>query len=146
MALIKYQSRQGRPAFLDTFFDDFFTRDRFFSEMANSGSFKPAVNISENEKGYFIELAAPGFSKGDLSVEIDHGTLTISGERKATHQEGSTQFKVREFTAQRFSRSFTLPESVQEDRINAQYENGIVMLTLPIDAEHTKGARRIAVK
>lgn len=93
----------------------------------------PAVNIKETDTNFGIELAAPGKTKEDFNIEIDHNVLTISSEEKNEKEEKDNQGKYtrREFSYSSFRRAFTLPESVNSDSINATYENGVLHVTLP---------------
>ncbi|MBF0695201.1 MAG: Hsp20/alpha crystallin family protein [Flavobacterium sp.] len=92
----------------------------------------PPVNIRETETTFEVELSAPGFNKDIFQIEIDNDLLSISAEIKTentTEEEG--KFTRREFSSSSFKRSFKLPETVNQDEINAGYENGILRVTLP---------------
>lgn len=91
----------------------------------------PSANITESEKDYLIELAAPGLTKKDFKVEMDNGMLTISAEKKEEKKEEENGYSRREYSFNSFSRSFTLPENCKSDKIDAKYEDGILKLTLP---------------
>ena len=142
MTLVRYNNRLPR------FFDDFFTRDmdHFFGGEADSNL--PAVNVQEDDNGFAVEVAAPGFEKNDFKVEIDQNTLTIAAD-KETKNEDSTDagYVKREFRSQAFRRSFRLPENtVDGDKIEARYEAGILHLTLPKREEvKPKPARMIEI-
>lgn len=100
---------------------------------AGSNSTLPAVNVSENEDEYKLDVAAPGMQKGDFKLNYDNGRLTISSEKKEEKEEkdGNTVTR-REFSYQSFQRSFTVPENViNADKITAKYDNGILHVTLP---------------
>lgn len=101
--------------------------------MQNFNANVPAVNIKETDTNFGIELAAPGKTKEDFNIEIDHNVLTISSEEKTEKEEKDNQGKYtrREFSYSSFRRAFTLPESVNADSINATYENGVLHVTLP---------------
>ena len=91
-----------------------------------------SVNIKESSDEFEVELAAPGFVKTDFNIELNHDMLTISSEKKVENEtkEGQ-QFARREFSYQSFSRSFTLPNTVDNDKIKAKYENGILRVSIP---------------
>ena len=79
-----------------------------------------------------MEVAAPGFEKGDFKLEVDHDLLTISSEKKVENEtKDGEQFTKREFSYQSFSRSFTLPNTADGERIEANYDNGILRITIP---------------
>ena len=103
----------------------------FFYRPQNSRNFVPAVNISETEDGFGLELAAPGMKKEDFKVNLDNQVLTISAEVKNENEEKSDKLIRREFSFSTFSRSFTLPKSVDLDKIKADYKDGILHIALP---------------
>jgi HSP20 family protein len=90
------------------------------------------VNIKESTDEFEVELAAPGLDKKDFNIELNNDMLTISSEKKIENEikEGQ-QFARREFSYQSFSRSFTLPNTVDNDKIRAKYENGILRVSIP---------------
>lgn len=91
----------------------------------------PSVNITENDKDFKIELAAPGLEKKDFKIETDNDTLTISSEKKEEKKEEKENYRRQEFSYESFSRSFQLPENSLPEKIEAKYENGLLQLTLP---------------
>jgi HSP20 family protein len=134
MTLVKRNGGLLNP--LPMLFDDFFNRDLFNwnnSNFSASNTSIPAVNIKETAENYEVEVAAPGMSKNDFKVELDGNTLTISSER--THekeQQEEERYSRREFSYQRFQRSFTLQKDVVDiDKIQAKYENGLLQLLIP---------------
>jgi len=91
----------------------------------------PSVNITENNEGYSIQLAAPGLEKKDFKIEVENDKLTISSQKEHETNEEKENYHRREFSYQSFSRSFQLPQNTQSDKIDAQYQDGILKLTLP---------------
>ena len=104
----------------------------------------PPVNISESDKEFAIEMAAPGYDKKDFNVSVDKNLLTISVDKEhgdnadnaadnanAADNPDNKQIYRQEFCFSSFSRSFTLPEGVDAQKIGGKYENGILTLTLP---------------
>jgi HSP20 family protein len=135
MNLVK---RNPRNFFMDEFFKDWTGG----TQMANRTV--PAVNIKETDAAYSVALVAPGLNKEDFAIEVDNGVLTIShtaATDKAGHEEG--KYTRREFVIASFKRSFTLPETVNEEEIKAAYENGILTLTLPKKEEAQPKAKRL---
>lgn len=130
------------PSVLADQFNTFFNDDVFRNEYTRS---RPLVNISENETGFGIELAAPGLSKEDFNIDLDKDLLTISVEREVENKEEGDNYTKREFNFTSFKRSFTLPETVDTDAIKGAYENGILTLTLPKKAEVQKQKRAIEI-
>ena len=134
------------PSLFDRFFDgDMFEwSNRNFS---NTNTTIPSVNIKENADAFMVEVAAPGFEKGDFKIELNLNTLSISSEKKVENEtkEGEV-FTKREFSYQSFSRSFTLPQIADGDRIEANYQNGILTVLIPKREEaKPKPARMIEI-
>jgi len=128
-----------------TFFDDFFGRDWFFNNDPNTGSTLPSVNIKENENGYAVEMAAPGMDKKDFKVELDNNTLTISYEKEESNEDKNDEgrYTKREFNYRSFRRSFTLPNTVEADKIEAKYKEGILTLEIPKKEEAKQKPSRL---
>lgn len=134
------------PSLFHRFFDgDMFDwSNRNFS---NTNTTIPSVNIKENADAFMVEVAAPGFEKGDFKIELNLNTLSISSEKKVENEtrEGEV-FTKREFSYQSFSRSFTLPQIADGDRIEANYQNGILTVLIPKREEaKPKPARMIEI-
>ena len=111
--------------------EDFWNNESLFDRaLFNGDSRMPAVNIKENEKNFEIEVAAPGFEKQDFQLNLEDNVLTISAESSKQNQEEKESFTRKEFSYTSFSRSFSLPETVKDEKIEAHYENGLLHLTL----------------
>jgi HSP20 family protein len=97
----------------------------------------PAVNIKENKKEFNIEFASPGYNKKDFKIDLDEDVLTISAEKQEEKKEERDSFTRKEFSYNSFSRSFTLPQTVMADKIDAKYNDGILKLSIPkkVDAK-----------
>jgi len=100
----------------------------YFKDEKNSNF--PAVDVVETVNDFKIELAAPGLKKEQIKVNVDNQTLTISSEKKVLEGEKTENYTRKEFSYQTFVRSFQLPKSVDLDKIDAVYENGVLSLTL----------------
>ncbi len=105
-----------------------FTNDFGGSDWATN---VPSVNIVENTKDFRIELAAPGLEKKDFKIAMENGMLVISAEKKEEIKEEKENFMRREFSYNKFTRSFRLPENCLTEKIDAKYENGVLRLILP---------------
>ncbi|MEV4884095.1 Hsp20/alpha crystallin family protein [Chitinophaga ginsengisegetis] len=148
MSLIK---RNGNtfPAF-PSLFDDFFGRELFNwgnNNFSSTSTTVPAVNIKETTDAFEVEVAAPGMEKGDFSITLDGNLLTISSAKQLQEEKKEQNYTRREFSYQSFQRSFELAKDVvDEDKINARYENGLLHLTIPKKEEaKQKGPRTIQV-
>jgi len=107
----------------------------------------PAVNIKEAETGYQLELAVPGRKKEDFSIEVDNEVLTISAEVKneisSENEVHKVKFTRKEFSLSAFKRAFTLPETINTEKIEASYEDGILSFKLPKKEEALPKAKRM---
>jgi len=101
---------------------------RFRSEDAECAHRKPATNIREDENAFEIDLAAPGIDKNDIKINLEGDMLEIKYENG---KEDETNFTHREFGKHSFCRSFSLPEIVDAEKINANYKDGILSVLLP---------------
>lgn len=107
----------------------------------------PAANIVENKDNYEVSLAAPGMKKDDFNIDVEGNVLTISAEKEEKNEEKDERYSRKEFNYTSFSRSFTLPEGVNKDKIDASYDNGLLKLSLPKTEEAKKlSAKHITVK
>ena len=113
---------------LENLLSNFFDDDLMYGDYAG---YVPSVNITENEKSYSIEVSAPGFEKNDFNVRIEDGVLIVSGEHKMEKNEEKKNFVRKEFNYGSFSRSFNLVDLIDEEKIDARYESGILKLELP---------------
>jgi len=91
----------------------------------------PMANIKETDKDFKVELCVPGFKKEDFKIDIEDSTLTVSSEREEKKKEDDKNYRRREFSYSSFSRTLQLPENIDENNINAKYDNGMLELTLP---------------
>ncbi|MCK5461585.1 MAG: Hsp20/alpha crystallin family protein [Bacteroidales bacterium] len=128
--------------------DEFFGRDFYPAHYQRNG-FKslPAVNITESENGYTIEVAAPGLNKKDFKIGLDKNSLTIASVREDNQEENNEKYTRREFRYANFSRAFTLPETVYGEKISAVHKDGILYVDIPkMEEAKEKPARQIAIK
>ncbi|GAB4235671.1 MAG: Hsp20/alpha crystallin family protein [Ekhidna sp.] len=131
-----------------SFFDDFLTRDLFdWSNWTDSSnSTVPRVNIVESNDDFRVEMAAPGMKKDDFHVELDNDMLTIYSEVQNEQTNEDKNYTRREFSYQSFRRSFHLPNTVEADKIEATYKDGLLSLVIPKKEEaKKKPARTIAI-
>lgn len=130
-------------------FDDFFSRELFNwgnSNFSTTSTTVPSINIKETKENYEVEVAAPGLDKKDFNVTLDNNLLTISCTKSTTTEDKgeNNNYTRREFSYQSFHRSFELPKNVvDEENINARYENGLLYLTIPKKEEAKQKAPRL---
>ena len=132
-------------AWLPTVFNDIF--DAAYLPKANATA--PAINVKESDKGYTVELAAPGMKKEDFNVHInDEGNLIIKMESKqeSKEEDKNTRYLRREFSYSKFEQTLILPDDVKKDAISARVENGVLTVELPkMVEEKVKVSRQIDI-
>jgi HSP20 family protein len=116
------------------FLNDFFNENNWSSFLEGNRNYEnssiPAVNVAETDKEYVISLAAPGLSKKDFHVTVDNNTLTIASSNEENKEEKQDNFLLREFDFKSFSRSFTLPENAEVEKIEAAHTNGVLNISI----------------
>ncbi len=135
------------PENVRNWLESFWPADRFFDDDFIRGNWMPAVNIVDNKDAYEIEVAAPGFKKEDFDVKVESGMLVIAAEHELKKEEKEANYTRKEFGYSSFSRTFALPENVDEDDIRARYDDGILRLTMKKLAlpEEKADAKKIAI-
>jgi HSP20 family protein len=138
---------------LPSVFDDFFRNDFFRNDYLEPGLWNrklniPAVNIEEKADEYRLFMAAPGMKKKDFKIDIEGNMLTISAQLEEKKEEKLDVYTKEEFNYSSFSRSFTLPDEVIKEKIEAVYEDGVLRLFLPKKEEAKKAlvTKHVAVK
>lgn len=139
MSIVKSNGRQKsrnlmpRNSFLDEFFNsDWPSFSSFYRGNDQLTDWVPAANITEKEKQYLVELSVPGFENDEIHVEVDeNNTLHIRGEHKDESKEESEDYTRQEFSYGSFTRSFRLPETVNDEKISAKCKNGMLRIELP---------------
>lgn len=113
--------------------DDIFNRDlpSVFPSNFNTGITLPKVNIKETADAFMVEMAVPGLKKSDFHIDLDNQVLLIYTESKEENEHKEENYARREFGYSSFKRTFTLPESVNDEKINANYNEGILSILLP---------------
>ena len=144
-ALAKFRERT--PFVFDDFFkpwNNWFENDLFTGRAMTI----PAVNIIDNKDEFMVALAVPGMKKDDFNIDIDGNMITISSQKEEKKVEKEEKFTRKEYNFSSFSRSFTLPDEVLKEKIEARYEDGILKLFLPKkeEAKKTVISKHIAVK
>ena len=145
MTLVKFNNQRNNtlmPGFNDVFdsiFNDTFFNNRMVTRV-------PAVNISETENNYHVELAAPGLKKEDFKLNLERNQLSISVEQSADHEDNQKNYSKREYSYSSFVRSFTLPESADHAQIEASYTDGVLKIDIAKREEAKAVRRQIEIK
>ena len=140
------RSGESFPSIMEDFFKP-------WSPLLTNGGWEremsiPAVNITENKENYKLALAAPGLKKDDFKIDVEGNMLTISSEKEESREAKESRYTRKEYSYSSFARSFTLPEEVNQEKIEAHYQDGVLNVTLPKKEEAKKLAlsKHIAVK
>ena len=116
--------------------------------MPSSRTSLPAVNLSEDDRNYLVDVVAPGYKKEDFKLNVDDDVLTISAESKNERTEGGDgrEYSRREYSCSSFTRSFQLPENAKDDAISAQYSDGILRIAIPKNEKQVKATKQINIQ
>ncbi len=123
-------SRRNSQTWLPDIFNDFFDTDW----MGRMNATAPAINVLEDEKGYELELAAPGMTKEDFQVHLNEdGNLVIEMEKKVNEKDDKRKghYLRREFSYSKFQQTMLLPEDADKDQISARVEHGVLTVEIP---------------
>jgi len=135
--------RNRMPGLLDEFFGTDWLNDNFMTDFNFT---VPAVNIAEDNDEYRIEVAIPGLNKKDVKIDLHNNVLTISSEKKEDKEEKKESYVRREFHYSSFKRAFTLPDTVEKDKIKASHTEGILVVSIPKKPEAVeKGPKQISI-
>lgn len=128
---------------LDRFFDD---ADTMNGGMSMTYAKMPRVNVIENDEEFRLELQAPGYKKDDLKLSLEDNVLTISADREEESAKDEKNYRRREFVKSSFSRSFSLPELVEEEAIKAEHVDGVLTITIPKRVEVKPEPKQISIR
>ena len=145
MTLVKFGKEQ-RNGVTNPFFNDVYSllNDSLFNE--KPAATVPAVNIAEDENAFEVALAVPGLKKEDIKINLEKNVLIVSAEKKTEADAENKKFSKREYSFNSFSRSFTLPQSADSGKIEAEYVDGILTLTIAKKEEAKYQSREISLK
>ena len=118
--------------------------DAFFGGQGESRRWVPQMDLVEAEDHFVLKADLPGLDESDVSIEVQDGTLTISGERQAEHEQSERGWYRIERSFGSFSRSLTLPDRVDPDGIAASFDRGVLEVRIPKPEEHKP--RRVQIK
>ena len=136
MRIVKYNNNNLFPSLMNEFFNDDFGLNFF-----NRNYSVPSVNSIENNDSFEIDLAVPGMKKEDFSIELNDKVLVISSE--SSNNIENDKMRLNEFNFSSFQRSFRVPDSVDQDKIKANYKNGILKIKLPKRKESISKPNRV---
>ncbi|TYP92116.1 heat shock protein Hsp20 [Fodinibius salinus] len=136
MTLMKY-NRPNKDVASKRFSD---IMDEFFNDAlsARRDNFVPSIDISETEDQFLISAELPGMKKEDITISLENGRLSISGERNIKSEENGKKYHRVETSYGSFERSFQLPDNVDEESISASYENGLLDISIQKNEQEVK--------
>jgi HSP20 family protein len=155
------QSRQVAPRYSDPFgtlrsemdrlFDTFMGGMPTFPSMFGAGGSRgfvlsPSIDVKETDKEIVVETELPGLDEKNISLTVQNGVLTIQGEKKLDYDEEKENYHVMERRYGSFQRSLRLPDTIDDAKIDARFDNGVLKVTLPKRPELTSGQRKIDIK
>lgn len=144
MTLVKWNPRRSLITDFDRLIGDFFNDDWKISSQRNS-TWTPAIDIEEKDEEFVLTADTPGMTKKDVKLNIRDGVLSIKGERKVEKEDESGTYHYRERHLGTFCLTFRLPETVNEEKINATFQNGILTVSLPKFEEVKPKEREIKI-
>lgn len=112
------------------FLEPFFGRFNFLDDELKSGSWAPAVDVAEEKDKILVRVEVPGMNENDLKVSFEDGLLTVSGERQFERKDDRNYHRI-ERTYGSFTRTFSLPRTIDANAISAQYRDGILEIEIP---------------
>ncbi|MFA5403718.1 MAG: Hsp20/alpha crystallin family protein [Ignavibacteria bacterium] len=145
MNLIKF--KKENDLFGDTFKSVF--NYPFFSmrdEVLNTSNFTPRVRISEDKDNFYLNIEMPGIPKEDVKISLENSTLSISGTKKHQNKSEETNLIMNEIYYGEFCRSFNLSDDIKKDNIDAEFKDGLLIITLPKVEEVKPEVKEIKVK
>jgi HSP20 family protein len=155
------QSRQVAPRYSDPFgtlrsemdrlFDSFMGGLPTFPSVFGAGGTRgfaltPSMDVKETDKEIVVETELPGLDEKDISLTVQNGVLTIQGEKKLDYDEEKENYHVMERRYGSFQRSLRLPDTVDDNKIDARFDSGVLRVTLPKRPEIAGEQRKIEIK
>lgn len=138
MKVIKRTSTDRVPSM----FDELFGKN-WVSWDYPSNKLTPAVNVKEDAEGFTIDMAVPGMNKKDFNIQLENNTIVISYEKKEVQPEEEKEYTRREFLIASFKRTFSLPKAADQEKITANYQDGILSINIPKQEKEKKKAPRL---
>ncbi|PLX02949.1 MAG: heat-shock protein Hsp20 [Marinilabiliales bacterium] len=106
----------------------------------------PLVNVINQDNQYVIEVAAPGIKKENFNIKLENNKLVISSNLKEDKDEKNVNYSIKEFGFTSFSKTFFVPKDIEAEKINADYNNGVLSVSIPKKEKEAALSRNIKVK
>ena len=146
MTLVKFQPFPTTKATPFGLFNNMLDRSIADFLGHDSGTnYQPSVNVVETENAFQLEIAAPGFDKSNFSARVENDQLIVEGKQEVSAEQTEKRYTRREFQVSSFQRTFKLPKTVNQDAVQAVYENGVLKITLDKKAEAKPALKTIEI-
>lgn len=106
----------------------------------------PQINIREEEKSYIIDVASPGREKKDFDIKVQDGILTVKGSKKDSNETSNKRYHKREISYSSFQKSYELPDNIDQEKVSANYKDGILSIVIPKKEEQPSSSVRIDIQ
>jgi len=149
MVVTRYKRPIGYSRFGFDLFNEFlntFNSIQHMEESSNINDFIPSVNTRESDDAYHIEVDLPGVDKKDVDINIEENILTISGKRELKKEQREDDYYKIESSYGSFSRSFTLPQKIDLEKIEAEFNNGVLEVVIPKQNIIEEKSKKIEIK
>lgn len=131
---------------MNALFDNFFDDESWLAAGEKTGVFVPRFEISESDAGIDVTAELPGMDEKDIDVSIDGNILSIKGEKHTEHEEDEKNYRISERSYGAFQRSFSLPEGLDLEKVDAKFKNGVLKMCLPKTEESRKNVKKIKIR
>lgn len=137
---------------IDNLFDNFFSgtfpslgRGLLAEPFGRAGQLAPSLDIAETDKGYEVSAELPGMSEDDIEVTVANGMLSLKGEKREEKEEKKKNYYLSERRFGSVERAISLPEGIDEDKITAKFDKGVLTVTLPKSPEAQKAVKKVKI-
>jgi HSP20 family protein len=120
---------------MNRMFNDFFSGREEDRDELITGSWNPAVDVAEHDDSFVIEAELPGMNKDDIKISVANNILTIHGEKKVEKEDKKKNYHRTERAYGSFTRTFNLPDNIKVDKVDAEFKNGVLLVTVPKSEE-----------
>jgi HSP20 family protein len=130
---------------MNALFEDFFGDKSPLLAGEKATAFMPRFDVSESDAGIDVSAELPGMDEKDIEVSTDGNILSIKGEKHTGHEENKTNYRVSERSYGTFQRSFSLPDGLDLEKVDAKFKDGVLKMHLPKTEESRKNVKKIKV-
>lgn len=140
------RSMRDMRAEMDRLFNNFFQEDPFLSLQGSALASSPATDIIEQDGHYIVKIEMPGVGPGDVDLSVSGNTIVLKGEKQQKNEFKSEDYLRREMSYGSFSRAVSLPPNADMDKADAQYDNGVLTVTVPKKADADVVSKKLTIR